>query len=106
VLVALSETQREQGLRDVRSLAPYQGMLFVFPGDTGARFTMAETPTPLDIDFFSAKGVPLDRQRMVPCPAGTDATCPAYASRHRYRYALEQPTGSASASGTLGACAT
>ncbi len=105
VLVASSASQRVQGLRGVRSLFPYEGMLFVYPGDSTTRFTMAGTPTPLDITFFSARGVPVDRARMTPCPGGTDATCPAYVSRARYRYALEQPAGSASASGALGACA-
>ena len=105
VLVALSENQRVQGLRDVRSLAPYQGMLFVYPGDSNAHFTMAGTPTPLDITFFSARGVPVDHARMTPCPAGNDATCPEYASKRAYRYALELPAGSGSASGALGACA-
>jgi uncharacterized membrane protein (UPF0127 family) len=104
VLVASAENQRVQGLRGVRSLAPFEGMLFVFPRDTSAQFTMAETPTPLDITFFSARGVPVDRARMIPCPHGTDATCPAYGSRQRYRYALERPAGSASASGAMGAC--
>jgi uncharacterized protein len=104
VLVATTETQRVQGLREVRSLAPFDGMVFVFPRDTSARFTMAETPTPLDITFFSAPGAPVDKARMTPCPAGTDATCPAYASKTRYRYALERPVGSAAASGALGGC--
>jgi len=104
VLVATTESQRVQGLRRVRSL-PYDGMIFVFPRDTSAQFTMAETPTPLDITFFAANGAPVDRTEMTPCPRGTDATCPAYASKARFRYALERPVGSASASGSLGACA-
>jgi uncharacterized membrane protein (UPF0127 family) len=105
VLVASSASQRVQGLRDVRSLAPYEGMLFVYPGDSTARFTMAGTPTPLDITFFSARGLPVERVRMAPCPDASDARCPEYGSKARYRYALEQPSGSASASGALGACA-
>ena len=104
VLVATTERQRVQGLRGVRSL-PFDGMLFVFPRDTGAQFTMAATPTPLDITFFAADGAPVDRTEMTPCPNGTDANCPAYSSRRHYRYALERPTGSPAASGPLGACA-
>ena len=50
-----------QGLRErARSLGPYDGMLFVFPRDTDARFTMADTPMPLDITFFAADGAPVD----------------------------------------------
>jgi uncharacterized membrane protein (UPF0127 family) len=105
VLVASSESQRVQGLRDVRSLAPYEGMIFVYPSDSSAHFTMAGTPTPLDITFFSARGVPVDHAQMTPCPAGNDATCPEYASKQAYRYALELPAGSGSAPGALGACA-
>jgi uncharacterized membrane protein (UPF0127 family) len=105
VLVASSMTQRVQGLRDVRSLTPYDGMLFVFPSDTDARFTMASTPLPLDATFFSARGMPVDDVSMSPCPDGSDATCPVYSAKGRYRYALERPAGSGGASGALGACA-
>jgi uncharacterized membrane protein (UPF0127 family) len=106
VLVASTPAQRGQGLRDVLSLAPYDGMLFVNPSDTNDHYTMANTPTALDITFFSAKGVPVDQARMTPCPHGSDATCPEYASKAPYRFALERPTTSSPASGSLGACAT
>ena len=104
VLVAATPVLRNRGLRDVRTLAPYDGMLFVFTGDSSARFTMANTPTPLDITFFAASGAPVDHTHMTPCPNGTDATCPAYASKHPYRYALERPAG-AVGGGSVGACA-
>jgi uncharacterized protein len=104
VLVASTPVQRTQGLRAVRSLGPYAGMLFVNPADTTARYTMAETPTPLEITFFSARGVPVDDVQMTPCPQGSDASCPEYASKDPYRYALERPSGSPSTSGALGAC--
>jgi len=104
VLVAATPSLRSRGLREVRSLAPYAGMLFVFPGDTNARFTMAHTLLPLDITFFAANGTPVDTEHMTPCPNGTDATCPVYQSSARYRYALERAAGS-SGSGSLGSCA-
>jgi hypothetical protein len=104
VLVAANTIQRNRGLREVRDLGPYDGMLFVFGGDTFARFTMAQTPLPLDIAWYAADGTPVDRTRMTPCPNGTDATCPAYGSRHKYRYALETSAGSLGA-GALGGCA-
>ena len=106
LLVASSEARRQQGLRDVRSLAPYDGMLFVFPSDSDAHFTMANTPMPLDITWFAADGKPVDHTRMTPCPAGTDATCPQYAARERYRYALERPAGAGGGTGPIGSCAT
>jgi len=104
VLVAATPSSRRRGLREVRSLAPYDGMLFVFPGNTTARFTMAQTPLPLDITFFAANGTPVDTEHMTPCPNGTDASCPVYESKGRYRYALERTAGS-TGSGSLGACA-
>jgi uncharacterized membrane protein (UPF0127 family) len=103
VLVAMTQGQRVRGLRDVQSLAPYDGMIFVFESDTSARFTMANTPLPLDISFFDADGKPVDQQRMTPCPTGSDATCPIYASTHRFRYALERVAGAAGG-GALAAC--
>lgn len=103
LLVATTEAQRVQGLRQVRDLGPYEGMLFVFPSATDARFTMAQTPLPLDIGWFSAAGDRVDRTTMTPCPKGTDATCPTYASEHDYRYALETRAG-ALPTGSLGSC--
>jgi uncharacterized membrane protein (UPF0127 family) len=103
VLVAATEGQRVQGLRDVQSLAPYDGMLFVYESDTRARFTMANTPLSLDISFFDADGNPVDRKRMTTCPTGSDATCPIYESTRRFRYALERVAGAADG-GALTAC--
>ena len=103
VLIAVSENQRVQGLRNVTSLGPYEGMLFAFPSDTSARFTMASTPLPLDIIWFAADGSPVDAARMNPCPNGTDATCPTYVAKRRYRYALERIAPS-SGGGRLGPC--
>jgi len=107
VLVASTPDQRTQGLRGVTSLGPYAGMLFVNAVDTTARYTMAGTPMPLAITFFDSHGRPVDSTQMTPCPNGTDATCPEYASDGRYRYSLERPAsaGSVNATGTLGACA-
>jgi uncharacterized membrane protein (UPF0127 family) len=105
VLVASTPEQRTQGLRGVTSLGPFEGMLFVNESDTGARYTMAGTPMPLAITFFDASGRPVDTTRMTPCPSGTDSTCPEYASRKRYRYALERPATAAPVTGALGSCA-
>ena len=107
VLVASTGPQRTAGLRDVAELSPYDGMLFVYPADTDTKYTMATTLLPLDITWYDAQGNPVDNTQMTPCPHGTDATCPTYASRQKYRYALERVTGgsAASASGSVGACA-
>jgi len=104
VLVATTDAQRSQGLREVTNLAPYDGMIFVYAHDTDTHFTMANTKIPLDITWYASNGSPVDHTTMQPCPNGTDATCPAYASKHKYRYALERPAGAAGG-GAIGACA-
>ncbi len=104
LLVAKTAGQRVQGLRDVRALDPYAGMIFVYDNDTRARFTMANTPMPLVIAFFDRDGKPVDEKQMKPCPTGTDATCPLYESKSTYRYALERPAP-ASGGGALTSCA-
>src|SRR5262249_51705718 len=88
VVVADTESEREQGLRGRRDASPYDGMIFVFPSDSTVAFTMAGVPAPLDIGFYGADGALVDQLRMEPC-AGTDATCPVYQARHPFRYALE-----------------
>ena len=103
LLVADSESRRNQGLRAVNSLGSYDGMLFVNDRDTDARYTMARTLIPLDIVFFDRNGAPVSNTSMRPCPHGTDVTCPTYASSRKYRYALERPAGAAGG-GTLGGC--
>ncbi len=101
LLVARTNEQRVQGLREVTDLAPYDGMLFVFPQETDARFTMSNTPLPLDITFLDANGKPVDSKTMTPCPR-EEMDCPAYASNGKYRYALELPAGSGG--GAIGTC--
>lgn len=92
VLVASSEAQRTQGLRDVTTLSPYAGMIFAFETNTTTRFTMANTVIPLEITFYDERGKPVGTERMEPCP-GTDATCPTYGPSKEYRYALETENG-------------
>jgi uncharacterized membrane protein (UPF0127 family) len=93
VAVADTLAERNQGLRNVRDLSPYDGMLFVFGADSDARFTMAGTPLTLDIGWYAADGSPVDRTTMKPCLYGDDATCPVYESKTKYRYALETAGG-------------
>jgi uncharacterized protein len=105
VLVASTSAQRIRGLRDVSDLGPYDGMLFVHGSDAFARFTMAQTPLPLDIGWYTSDGAPVDRAHMTPCPRGTDANCPTYGPRRKYRYALETRAGALGA-GALTGCST
>lgn len=92
VVIADDDAERITGLRGRHDASPYDGMLFVFRGDTRTAFTMAGVPGPLDIGFYAADGSRVDRRRMLPC-AGTDATCPVYESRAAFRYALETAPG-------------
>jgi uncharacterized protein len=93
VLVADTEAERVQGLRAVRSLRPYDGMLFVFDRPTRARFTMADTRIPLAIAFYDDRGLFLRALTMRPCSKGTDATCPVYDPHLGFRFALETREG-------------
>jgi len=104
VAIADQDAERVEGLRDALDLGPYDGMIFVYDQDTSARFTMANTPLPLDIGFYDAAGALINRLRMEPCPQGTDATCPTYAPDRPFRYALEVPAGAGTA-GAIGSCA-
>jgi uncharacterized membrane protein (UPF0127 family) len=103
IVVADEDSERVEGLRNVVDLGAYEGMLFVYDEDVAARFTMADTPLPLDIGFHAADGTLVSRTTMEPCPEGSDASCPTYASDRPFRYALETPAGAATA-GAIGAC--
>lgn len=103
VAVADDDAERVQGLRGVRDLGPYDGMLFVFAGDVRGRFTMADTLIALDIGFYDAEGREVDRRRMQPCPEGDDGSCPRYGASDEYRFALEVPAGEL-AGGPIGPC--
>jgi uncharacterized membrane protein (UPF0127 family) len=103
VLLARSGAQQFFGLRDVQSVAPYDGMLFEFPSAHTGSFTMARVHIPLDIGWYESDGTRIDTARMEPCPEGTDADCPTYSSDGPYRYALETPAGQLG-SGSLGTC--
>lgn len=104
VVLADQGAERGQGLRGVSDLSPYDGMVFVYPGDVETPFTMARVPVDLDITWYDAAGAPLDGTRMQACPDGTDETCPLYRSSRRFRLALETPAGG-HGPGALGGCA-
>lgn len=101
VVVADEAAERRDGLRGRTDLGPYDAMLFVFPTDGEARFTMAGVDAPLEIGWYDADGDPVDRTTMEPCPDGDD--CPFYGPSGRYRYALETSPG-ALGPGALAPC--
>jgi uncharacterized membrane protein (UPF0127 family) len=103
VAVANTASLRADGLRGHVDLGPYAGMLFVFDGDSRTAFTMAGVTAPLEIGWYAADGSRVGAAHMAPCPDRSEADCPVYASKRRYRLALETPGGSTAASG-LAAC--
>lgn len=104
LLVAADDTTRGTGLRQRTTTGPYAGMLFAFPTEIRAGFTMARVPVPLTITWFGADGRPVDRARMEPCPYDSDDKCPIYESDRAFRYALEEVAPGAVAPGALGTC--
>jgi len=55
-----------RGLMGRRDLAEDQGMLFVYQNARQATFWMRNTPTPLDIGFFTKDGVLTEVRQMYP----------------------------------------
>jgi uncharacterized membrane protein (UPF0127 family) len=103
VVVADSTDERAAGLMRRSDLGPYEGMLFVFDSPTSSSFTMSEVPVPLDIGWYDAAGLPVDRLLMQPCPDRSVSDCPVYSSRGPYTYAVET-LGGQLPSGALSGC--
>ncbi len=102
VAVADEIAEQASGLRGIPDPGPYAGMLFVYTEPKVATFTMAGVTFPLEIGFYDARGKPLRRTHMVPCPESiTD--CPGYSSEREMLYALETYDGDTPA-GALGGC--
>ncbi|MGD8427004.1 MAG: DUF192 domain-containing protein [Balneolaceae bacterium] len=53
VAIADDESERSEGLMDVRNLPESKGMLFIFDHSEPRSFWMANTPLPLDIIFVN-----------------------------------------------------
>jgi uncharacterized membrane protein (UPF0127 family) len=55
--LAVKPKEMERGLMERRDLGSDDGMIFVYVGTQQMSFWMRNTPTPLDIGFFTADGV-------------------------------------------------
>ncbi len=85
--VAANNADREQGLMFRKSLAPNEGMLFVFEENAGHCFWMKNTPIPLSIAFIRQDGTITDLDEMQ--AETTNNHCPT----HNGMYALEMNRG-------------
>jgi uncharacterized membrane protein (UPF0127 family) len=93
VELAVTIEQHQKGLQRRESLAPDQGMLFVFPEPRPASFWMKDTLIPLDILFFDVDGKVVQIfHNAQPCEF---SPCKIYASGEPVRHVLELPAGSA-----------
>jgi uncharacterized membrane protein (UPF0127 family) len=54
---AVASAEMQRGLMGRRDLQPDQGMIFVYSRPQKLSFWMRNTPTPLDIGYFTADGV-------------------------------------------------
>ena len=72
--LAVLPLEMERGLMDRRDLAPDQGMLFVYRSTQRMAFWMHDTPTPLDIGFFTADGALVEIYPMLPYDEKTIAS--------------------------------
>ncbi|MDR2159705.1 MAG: DUF192 domain-containing protein [Treponema sp.] len=85
--LALTGTQRTQGLMNRRNLDDGSGMLFVFDRDQILSFWMKDTLIPLSIAFIASDGRILEIRDMEPLDLTT------VRSSRSARYALEVPRG-------------
>ncbi len=78
--VADNYTERQQGLMNVESLDPGNGMLFVFESPIEASFWMKDTLIPLDIIFVNETGYVVNIEEAEPEPDVPDALLTRYES--------------------------
>jgi uncharacterized membrane protein (UPF0127 family) len=87
-VIADSQAERVEGLRQRSDIGPYDAMLFVFDGPVDVGFTMSTVPVPLEIGFYSADGTRTSARHMLPCPKAENQ-CPVYRAGEPFQFALE-----------------
>lgn len=97
--IADEPEERRVGLMDVDTLAPFDGMLFMFPTAEPHRFWMQNTRIPLDLvpirDAELTDPIPME-----PCPPDTE-NCPTYGPDFPYSRAIELDQGRLDALGLV-----
>jgi uncharacterized membrane protein (UPF0127 family) len=86
--LAISDQEKNFGLMGRRDLAPDQGMIFVFDRPQRLNFYMKNTPTPLDIGYFTSDGVLREIYQMYPFDETTISS-----KRYDLQLALEMNQG-------------
>ena len=64
--IAAQLSEMQNGLMQRRDLKPDQGMIFIYQKPDRMHFYMRNTPTPLDIGYFSPDGVLREKYQMYP----------------------------------------
>jgi uncharacterized protein len=90
VELAVSASERAHGLMGRTSLAPNDGMAFLFFKQTRAGFWMKNTSIPLSVAFFDNNGKILKILDMAPCD---QTPCEVYRPGLKYYGALEVNKG-------------
>jgi len=94
VEMAVTPAQKAQGLMGRQSLAPGQGMIFVFQPEQPLSFWMKNTYIPLSIGFFRANKTLIEVLDMQPTDGPVrEESLPRYASSENAMYAIEVPKG-------------
>ncbi len=91
VELAISDSERRQGLMDREQLPPGTGMLFIYERPQPVRFWNKDVRFPIDILYFDENSTLLRTDTHVPpCPHGD---CPLYRTEEPVKYVLELPAG-------------
>ena len=94
--VEIADTPEEHswGLMDREHLAPDDGMLFIFEGDSPHSFWMKNTLIPLDMIFInSSLDIVHIEEDAQPCTASCACHCPRYSSGQPAMYVVEANAG-------------
>jgi len=86
--LAVTRPEMQRGLMGRRDLESNQGMLFVYPVPSQMSFWMRNTPTPLDIAFFTSDGTLRETYKLHPFDER-----PVRSRRSDLQYALEVVQG-------------
>jgi uncharacterized membrane protein (UPF0127 family) len=101
VELAVTASERSQGLSDRPQLDHRRGMLFIYDQEGRYQFWMKGMRFPLDMVWISAQCTVVDitRNAPVPAPGQTLEDLPRYAPQAPARYVLEINAGEAASTG-------